>query len=137
MTTPPATKHFRFGEFRSPSRTGSKVDVPRNLWPNLKRLQAALEVVRTACGDRPITIVSGYRTPEYNRAVGGARRSQHMAAQAADIRIAGMSPRDVFRIVDQLQRRDDDACAPRIPPGGAHAYGTFVHMDIRGHFARW
>ncbi len=34
---------------------------------------------------RPVSIVSGYRDPAHNRRVGGATRSQHMAATAADL----------------------------------------------------
>ena len=32
----------------------------------------------------PLTINSGYRTPEHNLKVGGARNSQHMKGQAVD-----------------------------------------------------
>ena len=35
---------------------------------------------------RPLRINSGYRTPEYNRKVGGAKNSQHVAKKAMDIR---------------------------------------------------
>lgn len=34
----------------------------------------------------PIIVSSGYRCPKLNRAVGGAKTSQHMTGQAADIR---------------------------------------------------
>ena len=35
--------------------------------------------------DRPIIVTSGYRCKELNAAVGGARNSQHLKGQAADI----------------------------------------------------
>ncbi len=44
-----------------------------------------LERLRSICGDRPLTIVSGYRSPSTNAAVGGASRSQHLYGRAADI----------------------------------------------------
>ncbi len=47
-------------------------------------LMAALEELRRRKG-RPLPIISGYRCPRHNRAVGGARRSQHVRGQAADI----------------------------------------------------
>lgn len=47
-------------------------------------LVAALERLRAAVG-RPLPIVSGYRCPVHNRAVGGATRSQHLYGRAADI----------------------------------------------------
>lgn len=45
-------------------------------------LLAALETLRQVTG--PIRIVSGYRCPEHNRAVGGAKQSQHVIGAAAD-----------------------------------------------------
>lgn len=49
-----------------------------------RELLAILECIRDAIG-RPLRIVSGYRTPATNRAVGGARRSYHLSARAADL----------------------------------------------------
>lgn len=43
-----------------------------------------LESYRTRLG-RPVSIVSGYRCPSHNRAVGGATSSQHMYGVATDI----------------------------------------------------
>ena len=34
---------------------------------------------------KPITVNSGYRCPQLNAAVGGAKTSQHMRGEAADI----------------------------------------------------
>jgi uncharacterized protein YcbK (DUF882 family) len=42
-----------------------------------------LERIRASVG-RPLRIVSGYRSPTHNRAVGGARRSYHLTGRAAD-----------------------------------------------------
>lgn len=48
-------------------------------------LIACLERLRAIKGGRPLRIVSGYRSPDYNRRVGGARRSQHVVNRAADL----------------------------------------------------
>jgi len=48
-------------------------------------LIVALELVRHLAGDRPLRIVSGYRSPAWNRHVGGALRSQHLYNRAADL----------------------------------------------------
>ena len=43
-----------------------------------------LDPLRKAYG-QPIIVSSGYRCPELNKAVGGAKTSQHTLGQAADI----------------------------------------------------
>lgn len=63
---------------------------------NLKALcENVLEKIRLHFG-RPIVINSGYRGPKLNKAIGGAKNSQHMTGQAADIEIAGISNRVLF-----------------------------------------
>lgn len=49
-------------------------------------LISALERLRAICGGRPLIIVSGYRSPAWNRHVGGALKSQHLYNRAADLR---------------------------------------------------
>jgi len=44
-----------------------------------------LELLRHLVGDKPIRIVSGYRSPAWNRHVHGAPRSQHLYNRAADL----------------------------------------------------
>lgn len=48
-------------------------------------LIALLERIRLRAGNKPLRIVSGYRSPRHNRAVGGARRSYHLSGRAADL----------------------------------------------------
>ena len=50
----------------------------------------------------PIIVGSGYRCPKLNKAVGGARMSQHMYGQAADIRTLHDRPEDNKRLRDLL-----------------------------------
>lgn len=49
-------------------------------------LEPIREYVKT-----PIIITSGYRSPAVNKAVGGAKNSQHMSGQAADFIVKGWS----------------------------------------------
>jgi uncharacterized protein YcbK (DUF882 family) len=44
-----------------------------------------LERLRAMLGGHPLTIISGYRCPKHNAAVGGAADSQHTRGRAADI----------------------------------------------------
>ena len=57
------------------------------------REQAALNAVAAQVGGTipRLTITSGYRSPAYNRAVGGARNSTHMQGNAIDIGLDGLS----------------------------------------------
>ena len=48
---------------------------------------------------RPIIVTSGYRCPELNKLVGGAKNSQHVLGQAVDIHVQGMSPRTLAEFV--------------------------------------
>jgi len=57
-------------------------------------LPARLEKLREYVG-KPVVITSGYRTPEYNKRVGGAKQSQHMSGRAADILVPGMTAEQV------------------------------------------
>lgn len=70
-----ASEHFTFREFRSKGNGWIKVD---------RALLQGLERYRRLLG-RPVTIVSGYRDPAHNAAVGGAPNSQHLFGNAADV----------------------------------------------------
>ena len=49
-----------------------------------------LDPLRAGLG-RPVRVTSGYRSPAVNQAVKGARSSQHMLGEAADIKVDGVS----------------------------------------------
>ena len=128
------TPHFHSGEFSSPGvlRRRDRVQVPARYRRNLRRVMVALETIRAALGGHPVKILSGYRTPEYNRQnKGRASKSQHLYANAADIRVKGVRVRDVYWAIAQL-RHDG-----KIPKGGLAAYPTFVHYDCRGRNVGW
>jgi uncharacterized protein YcbK (DUF882 family) len=62
---------------------------------NLKRLAALLQYVKAAVGGKPVMINSGFRSKPVNDAVGSNDRSQHRLGCAADLRVPGMTPRQV------------------------------------------
>ena len=62
---------------------------------NLKRLAAMLQEVKAAVGGKPVIINSGFRSKQVNDAVGSNDRSQHRLGCAADLRVPGMTPRQV------------------------------------------
>jgi len=47
----------------------------------------------------PLTIISGYRSPSYNTAVSGAKRSQHMLGHAVDISGSGLTNQDRIDLI--------------------------------------
>jgi uncharacterized protein YcbK (DUF882 family) len=61
---------------------------------NLVRVAALLEEVRTLL-NKPILINSGFRSKQVNDSVGSKDTSQHRIGCAADIRVPGMTPREV------------------------------------------
>jgi uncharacterized protein YcbK (DUF882 family) len=62
---------------------------------NLKRLTVLLEKVKAAVGGKPVMINSGFRSKQVNDSVGSNDRSQHRLGCAADLRVPGMTPREV------------------------------------------
>ena len=55
-----------------------------------------LEPIREHVGG-PVRVISGYRSPALNAAVGGSKRSQHMRGEAADIHLpAGVDLRETW-----------------------------------------
>ena len=119
-------ENFNLDEFRCRDGTG----VPEEYMENIQLLAENLQTLRDYIG-RPIRIISGYRSPDYNKKIGGARQSQHMAAKAADIKVDGMEPWIVKKIIEHLIHEG------HMMKGGVGIYETFVHYDVRGRNARW
>jgi len=124
-----------------------------------RKLEALLDAVRGAgTPAETLSVMSGYRTPAYNRSIGNETTfSRHLFGAAADV-FVDESPRDgrmddldgdgvvsvrdsekLFALADALDRD---------PPedwfvGGAgyyaatDAHGPFVHVDVRSRAARW
>lgn len=89
MNNIPTSEHFTLEELcRSQVAVCLGIDnEPKreDIIANLKRLAFhTLEAVRILNDNKPITITSGYRCKELNRAVGGVATSQHQNGCAAD-----------------------------------------------------
>ena len=75
---------------------------------NLEKLIAnVLQPLRDKYG-KPIIVDSGYRCPKLNQAVGGAKTSQHLYGQAADIRTVSDTVTDNKRLFDTAKKMIDD-----------------------------
>lgn len=77
------------------SATGAKLGIDNTPPDAIKRnliflVSLVLDPLRDIYG-KPIYVASGYRCPELNKAVGGAKNSQHLTGMAADIYVKGES----------------------------------------------
>ena len=61
---------------------------------------AAMEALRKGWTGADFGIVSGYRDPEHNERVGGAKGSQHTHGNAYDVNTTGWSPEDKLALAD-------------------------------------
>lgn len=153
----PLSPHFKLSQFLCKQASD---------WPKYvvlqERLLLKLERILEVANQRgyqagTLTVMSGYRTPYYNRAIGNVRYSRHVWGGAADIYI-DESPRDgmmddlnhdgridyrdagvLYQLVDEMYGQP--WYAPFV--GGLGRYkktanhGPFVHVDVRGFRARW
>jgi hypothetical protein len=148
--------HFHLGQFLCKEPCDSRRYIVLN-----ERLLLALEYVLkevNEAGLRATTlhIMSGYRTPAYNRSLGNVRYSMHQYGAAADIFIdengdgvmddLNGDGRSDIRDAEVLYRLVDKAAARpeaqgligglgKYPPTASH--GPFVHVDVRERKARW
>lgn len=125
-------RNFRADEFTSyftTRRRGVENSAPpREMWKLILPTLRIADDLRDFFG-RPVTIVSSYRSPEYNAAINGAAsRSFHMRFQALDIVVAGHAPPEVFARLKSW--RDAGKFT-----GGLGLYHNFVHVDTRGRNA--
>ena len=126
------------------------------------KLLIKLELIIDALNDNGIkcssfTIMSGYRTPHYNEAIGNVKFSRHIYGTAADFFIdespvdgkmddlnkdGKIDIQDAKAIYDVIESLSKDP-AYNYYLGGLSAYkknaahGPFVHIDVRGYRARW
>ena len=76
---------------------------------------------------KAVVVVSGYRTPSYNKKCGGATYSQHLYGMAADVKISGVTPEEVAQYAETILKDS----------GGIGIYSTFTHIDVRKTKSRW
>jgi zinc D-Ala-D-Ala carboxypeptidase len=98
-------KYFYLEEFcrsQYAARHGIIIDPPQFIIDNLRSLVLnVLDPLRAEIG--PITVTSGYRPILLNKAIGGARTSQHCQGQAADLISERMSVPQVFDTIRRMR----------------------------------
>lgn len=115
--------HFRLSEFtasQTATRRGIDNTPPSDVVDALKRTALGLEAVRSLLM-APIIISSGYRSPALNKAIGGAKSSQHVKGEAVDFICPGFgSPKDVCEAIARSNLRFDQLIYE----------GTWVHISF-------
>ena len=128
-------RHFAASEFESyfvAQRKGVTNSVPpQRLWKNIGPTLRIVDDLRESFG-KPCTILSSYRSSDYNKAVGGVGLSQHMEFRALDIAFDGISPQHVYDRLIECRKAGKFV-------GGLGLYPTsgFVHIDTRNSNATW
>ena len=151
------SEHFRVGDFLTKGQAGT--------WPKYVVLREELvDKLELVIADlktrgvlvRQMTVMSGFRTPEYNGAGGDGRSgvSRHMYGDAADVFVDNdrngrmddlngdgkVDHRDARVILESVERVEHRY--PALAGGvgvyrATSAHGPFAHVDVRGWRARW
>ncbi len=148
--------HFRLRQFVCKQRSGYPKYVV--LDPTiLNKLEIILERFNAAgYRARSFNVMSGYRTPHYNQAIGNVPLSRHVWGAAADVfvdedgdgymdDINGDGRRNIadITILYEIANALADQADYQVYLGGLGAYkknnrhGPFLHVDVRGRKARW
>ena len=96
------SKHFTLEEFVNTQKYPCNKPTLQHVVNMVYGCQMLLEPARQVVG--PILINSGFRNEDVNRHVGGAKNSQHLLGQAADIRPC--DPQQFQRLVDFLKAHE-------------------------------
>jgi hypothetical protein len=151
------TPHFQLKQFLCKQ----KGDFPKYVVLReelLLKLELILETLNTNGYHCPtLNVMSGYRTPHYNRSLGNVQYSRHVWGDAADIFIdehprdgdmddlnqdGVIDPQDaavLYKLIESVEQKP----AWRRLRGGLAIYrsnafhGPFVHVDTRGQTVRW
>ena len=113
------SEHFRVREFKC--KDGSDKILVNEELPKV------LEQLRQKVGSDAVIITSGYRTQQHNAAVGGAKASQHLKGNAADIQCkkggAIIPAKEVCCALEDMGHAG----------GIGYISETAVHVDVRGY----
>ncbi len=112
---------------------GSEHFKPEELWsPDIKKAYVVpefidmLEELRNEVGF-PLIVSSGYRTPEYNKKIGGSPQSYHTKGMAVDLAVAY---REAYDVIEAAMKVGFGGIGIQ-QKLGTDATKRFIHLDIR------
>lgn len=120
------TPNFRFFELCCTTRKDfakTNIEEAKKIMGRMYMLAGFAERVREIIG-RPLIINSGFRCVKLNNAVGGSLTSQHLYAEAIDIRVSGKTSSEVFNMIAASDLKYDQLILEKV--GNAQ----WVHVSI-------
>ncbi|MER9758450.1 D-Ala-D-Ala carboxypeptidase family metallohydrolase [Mesorhizobium sp. M0138] len=115
--------------YKGGNASGHNTDPPKQYWKNILPTARVIAKFRQdLAAGLTVRFNSVYRSPKYNREVGGATNSFHMRFNAIDFRVEGPgrgTPSDWASKMRAMR-------SAGLFDGGIGLYGSFVHVDTRG-----
>lgn len=141
------TPHFKLSEFDCKDGTPYPAEwIDSRLVP----LCQMDELIRHKAGDHPMTVLCGYRTPNYNDRLrerglqgesgttGVAVHSRHMFGDANDIVVFGLAVKDLHDLILSMYKAGE---LPMLGGLGFYPGLGFCHVDLykdpSGHLRMW
>jgi uncharacterized protein YcbK (DUF882 family) len=129
------TPHFNIWEFRC--RANNEILINAEVIAHIQRLEKL-----RVWYNRAMVINSGYRTPEHNAKIGGAKASYHMQGIASDVSLplgefATFSKARQNEFLNNIKKKWLEICNTDGLGGGVGFYDVFFHLDSRKKYSHW
>jgi hypothetical protein len=130
LTVDNAALNFAWREFYSTVNFNGR-DYKRVVEPypeyltNVLNVAGELQKIRQYF-NKPVIVTSAFRTPYYNALIKGAKNSQHLYGNAADIKITGVKPQEIMEAAQEITN---------FKGYGLSKY--FIHLDLRDKYSFW
>jgi hypothetical protein len=126
------TKNFYFDEFTySPTAVAKKIPNEPNVeqGKNLRHIiKSIVQPIKDHYG-REVKINSGFRSAALNVAIGGSKNSQHMAGEAIDLEVVGVSNKELADWIDKNLKYDQLILEFYNPMKGVNS--GWVHVSLK------
>lgn len=95
----------------------------------IKLTEDILQPIRDRYG-KPIKVTSGYRSPQLNKIIGGAKTSQHMYGEAADLKASDGDNRKLFNLILEMIKSGEITVGQCIWEYGTKQQPRWVHISL-------